>query len=125
MGKIPELSECRPGIEPMEYNVLIAPEAAETVTAGGIIIPEKAAETSQLANQRGRLVALSPHAFSYAEWPEGARKPQVGDAVIFAKYAGALIDGNDRKEYRVIKDKDVIAVLEELPALPPVVAVAA
>jgi len=113
MGKIPELSECNPGIEPMEYNVLIAPESAETVTKGGIIIPEKAAETNGLANQRGRLVAMSPHAFSYAEWPDGARKPRLGDAVIFAKYAGALLDGADCKEYRVIKDKDLIAIIVE------------
>ena len=111
MGKIPELSECKPGIEPMEYNVLIAPEETETKTAGGIILLDKTAETESLASQRGRLVAASPHAFSYAEWPDGARKPTVGDAVLFAKYAGGLIDGDDRREYRVVKDKDIIAVL--------------
>ena len=111
MGHIPELSECNPGIAPMEYNCLVAPESAETKTAGGIILLDKTAETEALASQKGRLVALSPHAFSYAEWPEGARKPEVGDAVLFAKYAGGLIDGSDKREYRVLKDKDIIAVL--------------
>ena len=111
MGHIPEISECSPGIAPMEYNVLVAPEEAITKTAGGILLPEKIAETEQLASQKGRLVAMSPHAFSYADWPEGARKPEVGDAVLFAKYAGGLIDGADKREYRVVKDKDIIAVL--------------
>jgi co-chaperonin GroES (HSP10) len=30
---------------------------------------------------------------------------------VFAKYAGGLIDGADQREYRVVKDKDIIAVL--------------
>lgn len=111
MGKIPELAECKPGIMPMEYNVLIAPEDTEEVTKGGIILTASLKETNDLASQKGRLVAMSPHAFSYAEWPEGARKPEVGDAVLFAKYAGSLIDGDDKREYRVVKDKDIVAVL--------------
>jgi co-chaperonin GroES (HSP10) len=111
MGAIPAIEECNPQILPMEYNVLVAPEETETRTAGGIILLDKTAETEQLASQKGRLVALSPHAFSYADWPEGARKPQIGDAVLFAKYAGGLIDGADKREYRVLKDKDIIAVL--------------
>ena len=125
MGKIPALSDCRPGIQPVEYNVLIAPEDTEEVTAGGIILTSNTKETNDLASQKGRLLSVSPLAFDYSDWPEGSRKPQVGDAVIFAKYAGTLIKGVDGKEYRIIKDKDVAAVLEELPVLPPVAAMAA
>lgn len=111
MGKLASLEECNPGIEPVEYNVLVAPEDTEEVTAGGIILTTSIKETNDLASQRARLVAVSPHAFSYAEWPEGARMPKPGDAVLFAKYAGALIEGNDGREYRVVKDKDIVAVL--------------
>lgn len=127
MGKIPELGECNPGILPMEYKVVVAPEDTEEVTKGGIILTSNAKETNDLAAVRGRLVAVSPLAFGYAapeEWGDH-RKPKVGDAVIFAKYGGTLIKGNDGREYRVMNDKDIIAVVEELPVLPPVMAVAA
>jgi co-chaperonin GroES (HSP10) len=33
--------------------------------------------------------------------------------VIFAKYAGTLIKGRDGKEFRICKDKDIAAVVEE------------
>lgn len=111
MAKIPELNECDAGIAPMEYNVLVAPEDTEEITKGGIILTQSAKETNDLAAQRGRLIAASPLAFSYAEWPEDARKPGVGDAVVFAKYAGTLFKGRDGKEYRIVKDKDVVAVV--------------
>lgn len=111
MGKIPDLVDCKPGIDPVEYNVLIAPETVEERTAGGIIRVESAKEQEQTASMRGRLLAVSPLAFNYDEWPAHARKPQIGDAVLFAKYAGVLIKGADDREYRVLKDKDVMAVL--------------
>lgn len=110
MAKIPELSELNPGIKPTEYNVLIAPEDTEE-KVGSIILPASTKEANDIATMRGRLVAVSPHAFSYAsEWPEGSM-PQVGDAILYAKYAGTLVNGADGKEYRLCKDKDVAGIL--------------
>jgi chaperonin GroES len=111
MTSIPELSECDAGLQPVEYNVLIAPEAVQEKTAGGIILAQTTQETNKLAATRGRLVAVSPLAFDYAEWPEGARKPAVGDVVWFGKYAGTLVTGKDGREYRLCKDKDVGALV--------------
>jgi chaperonin GroES len=111
--KIPDLSECKPGVRPSEYNVLIAPEVTEEVTKGGIILAPKIKEDNDIATVYGRLVGVSPHAFTYAStWPEDAM-PKVGDAVVFAKYAGNLIKGADGREYRLCKDKDVAAVVED------------
>lgn len=112
-AKIPALNECDPGFRPTEYNVVVIPEATEEVTKGGIILAQTLKEKEELASVRGRLVAASPLAFSYSEdWSEGER-PKAGDAVIFAKYAGTLIKGRDGKEYRLCKDKDIAAVVEE------------
>lgn len=111
MGKIPNLEDCKPGFDPVEYNVIVYPEVLETKTAGGVFLPPSAKETQELAGQRGRLVAASPLAFNYDSWPDDARKPQAGDVVLFAKYAGALVKDDAGVEFRVIKDKDVIAVL--------------
>lgn len=111
MGKIPSLSECNPGGYPVEFNVVIAPEEVEEVTKAGIIIPGMAKEKEDAASMRGRLISASPLAFNYDTWPDGSRKPQPGDVVLFAKYAGVLFKGADEREYRACKDKDLIMVL--------------
>lgn len=112
MGQIPDLKDCNPGFYPVEYNVIVYPEIVEEKTAGGIILPGSKKDMDQTASVRGRLVAVSPLAFNYDEWPENARKPQVGDEVVFAKYGGILIEGKDGVECRVLKDKDIMAVFE-------------
>lgn len=99
------------GILPTEYKVLIAPDAVEEVTKGGIIIPEASREKEQYAAMTGTLVASSPLAFAYDNWPSDARKPMPGDRVIYAKYSGAEVKGRDGKMYRLVNDKDIGAVL--------------
>jgi hypothetical protein len=60
---------------------------------------------------------VSPHAFSYADnWPEGS-KPEVGARVLFKRFAGHLHKRNER-DYRLLNDKDVVAVVEAPEALP-------
>lgn len=111
---IPSLSECNPGLKPVEYNILVA---AETVSdkIGSILLPDRAKDTEAHAKIQGLLVAMSPLAFNFDEWPADAQheRPKPGDIVVFGKYAGILIKGNDGREYRLIKDKDVAAVVEE------------
>ncbi len=99
------------GINPTEYKVLVRPETVKEKTAGGIIIPEETRERDQYAAQEGELVAISPLAFTYHDWPDGIDKPGLGSRVIFAKFAGAKIKGKDGVDYRLINDRDVMAVL--------------
>lgn len=100
------------GINPTEFRVLVKPDSAEQITKGGIIIPDQAKDREQYAAMKGTLIAASPVAFTYAEWPEGTPLPKPGDKVLYEKYAGALVKGNDGQEYRVINDKDIHAVLD-------------
>lgn len=102
------------GLIPMEFNVVVQPDPLEEVSAGGIILrTSTAADREKLAVDEGTLVAVSPHAFTYADWPEGARKPVVGDRVIFARHSGMLRKHQDT-EFRIIKDKDIVAIVEPL-----------
>jgi co-chaperonin GroES (HSP10) len=99
----------------VEFFVVVELDPAETKTAGGIILLDNTKDRDKLATQEGTLVAVSPHAFTYAEgWPEGSI-PQVGQRVLFKKFAGALhsrkVDGQDR-DFRLLNDKDVIAIVE-------------
>lgn len=99
-------------IEPMAFNVVVEIDKAETVSKGGIILLDSTTERDRLACEEGTLVAISPLAFSYAKWPEDARKPEVGDRVMVNRYAGMLRE-KDGKDYRIVEDKSLVAVLRE------------
>jgi chaperonin GroES len=99
------------GIDPIEYKVVVRPVKAAEKTKGGIVLPEQVIEKDQHAAMEGELVAVSPFAFTYEEWPAGARKPKPGDRVLFARYSGITQRGADGSDYRIMNDKDVVAVL--------------
>jgi chaperonin GroES len=104
------------GLEPVEYNVVVKMDAVAEKTAGGIFLPPAAKDKDELATDEGTLVAVSPHAFTYVEdWPEGSM-PRPGDRVMFAQYAGRIHEFQGRK-YRVLKDKDIIAVIAQPKAV--------
>ncbi len=108
---IPDMSTCAPGINPTGFNVLVA-IAEQAGRVGSIIIPDNISDRDRLAQVEGRLVGVSPAAFDFAHFPEGT-KPKSGDAVMFAKFAGVVVKGRDNKEYRLLLDKDITAVIEE------------
>ena len=97
-------------LQPTEFNVVVELDPTETKTPGGIILLDNKTERDKLASDEGILVAVSPNAFTYADWPEGARKPQLGDRVLFPRYDGILRD-KDGRAFRIIKDKNVVAVI--------------
>lgn len=100
------------GIYPTEYKVLILPKKVDEKTKGGIFIPDESRDRDQFAQMEGELVAISPLAFSYDGWTGNEHaKPKPGDAVLFAKFAGAKVTGRDGVEYRLVNDKDIAAVL--------------
>jgi chaperonin GroES len=102
------------GIQPTEYKVLIDPKPVEEKSRGGIIIPDMTKESEKYAQIEGRIVAVSHLAFTYAtpdEWVD--KKPKPGDAVLYAKYAGVRVKGKDGKEYVLVNDKDIAALIEE------------
>lgn len=112
MGTLPNLTDCNPGFRPVEYYVLIAPEeAGEKI--GSIYIPQSKRETDEIATQRGRIVAQSPLAWSFAEGD--AHRGKVGDVVLFGRYAGSLVELADGRTYRLCRDKDVAGIFEEKP----------
>lgn len=104
------------GIYPTEFKCLIDPKPVEK-KIGSIIIPEATQDSEKYAQIEGRVVAASPLAFSYAskeEWEAaGAEKPKPGDVVLHAKYAGVRTKGKDGREYLIVNDKDITAIIEE------------
>lgn len=94
------------GITPLEFKVLVFPKPVED-KIGSIFVPTEKQTRDQMAQIEGTLIEASAMAFTDPDWPE---KPKPGDVVMFAKYAGYLAKGSDGKEYRLIADKDCVAV---------------
>ena len=89
-------------IKPLSDRVLILPNPAEEITAGGLIIPDTAKEKPQQAE----VLAVGPGT------EEEPMLLKVGDIVIFSRYGG-----NDLKykgvEYTIINQKDILATIEK------------
>ncbi len=87
-------------IKPLADRVVIQPNAAETKTAGGIIIPDTAKEKPQ----QGKVVAIGPGK------PDEPTTVKVGEAVLYGKYAGTeiTVEGGD---YLIMRESDLIAIV--------------
>lgn len=92
------------GLEPMEFNVIVLPDLVDEKTKGGLILPETEREKLQWAEQRGEVVAVAPMAFE-----EFGCSALVGDRVIFSRHSGMTVKGRDGRDYRIVKDKDIVA----------------
>ena len=102
------------GIQPKEYKILVLPDKVEEKTKGGIYKPEVARDRDQHAVTTGTLVAISPMAFKFDDWPPQSKEliPKIGDRIVFQKYIGSEIQGKDKEFYRLLNDRDIYAVLE-------------
>jgi chaperonin GroES len=93
-------------IRPLHDRIIVERLEEETVTAGGLIIPDSAKEKPQ----QGKVVAVGKG----KKTEEGkviAMDVKVGDKVLFGKYAGneVKVDG---KEYLMMREDDIMGVVE-------------
>ena len=93
-------------IRPLADKVLVQRVEAQTVTSGGIVLPDSAKEKPQ----RGKIISVGK---GKALDDGTVKKVQVrkGDMVLFTSYAGTdvKIDG---KEYLIMSESDIMAVIE-------------
>lgn len=92
--------------KPLRDRLLVKRVESENKTRGGILIPD----TAQEKPQEGKVVAAGKGRIT----DDGKLQPmevQVGDRVLFAKYAGSevRIDG---EEHVILREDDVMAVAE-------------
>ena len=94
-------------VRPLGDRILVKRLEEEEVMKGGIIIPDTAKEKPQ----RGEVIAVGLGRLD----DEGKRLPldvQVGNIVLFGKYAGSEVTIDD-DEYLIMREEDVLAVIEE------------
>ncbi len=97
------------GIHPKGHRVLILPDPVEEITQSGIILSVgENRDRERLAQLKGTIVELGNTAWldQPSPWAE------VGNHVIFGKYSGLIYQGADDKEYRIINDLDVVALVD-------------
>jgi chaperonin GroES len=99
------------GLQPVEYNIVVRMDPVEEKTASGLYIPQTKQDRDELSADEGTIVAVSPHAFSYAEWGD-IQPPKVGDRILMAQFDGRIWKRGGNT-YRLIKDKSVIAVVQQ------------
>jgi len=95
-------------IKPKQDRIVVEVVKKEEMTKSGIIIPDAAKE---LPNQ-AIIIATGPGKFSPTLDKFVKPDVEVGDRVLFSKYAGTEIEvGGDK--HLIIKEQDIIATLVE------------
>jgi len=95
-------------IKPLGDNVLVEPASKEEVTASGIVIPDTATKERP---EQGKVLAVGPGALD----EKGNRIPmevEKNQTVMFTKYGPNEIK-IDNKEYLLVKEKDILAIIED------------
>jgi len=93
-------------IRPLHDRVIVKRLESETLSAGGIVIPDSAAEKPV----QGKVVAVGKGKIL----EDGNVRPldvKVGDKILFGKYSGTevKVDGD---ELVVMREEDVMAIIE-------------
>ena len=89
-------------------RIAVQVEKKENKTESGIIIPDSAKDLPNRAN----VVATGPGIFSPQLGKHVEIDVQVGDTILFTKYAGSEIE-IDKEKYLIIKEPDVIATFKK------------
>ena len=93
-------------IKPLSDRVVLKPTEAEEKTKTGIILTAAAQEKPQIAE----VVAVGPGGI--IDGKEVKMQVKVGDKVLCSNYAGSnfKVDG---KEFTIIKQSDILAIVED------------
>ena len=93
-------------IRPLHDRILVERLEEQEVKRGGIIIPDTAKEKPQEA----KVIAVGNGKVS----DDGKKIPldvKAGDKILFGKYSGSEVKIDD-KEYLILREEDVLAILE-------------
>ncbi len=93
-------------IKPLGDRVVIKMVENEEKTVSGLVIPDSAKEKPQVAE----VVAVGPGGL--VEGKEVTMELAVGQKVLISKYAGTQVT-IDKVEYTILKQSDVLAVVED------------
>ena len=94
-------------LQPLGDRVVVSPLGREETTKSGIVIPDTAKEKPQ----RGTIVAVGAGRKD-DDGDRIAMDVEVGDTVLFAKYAGTEFKYEDQ-DYLILSEKDILAKIAD------------
>ena len=86
---------------PLGDKIVLKQLEAEETTKSGIVLPGQAKEKPQEAGPGGNI-----------DGKEVVMQVNVGDKVIYSKYAGTDVE-LDKEEYIIVKQSDILAIVTE------------
>ncbi len=92
-------------VRPLHDRILVERLEEQEVKKGGIIIPDTAKEKPQ----EGRVVAAGAGKIG-KDGKRIALDVKAGDRILFGKYSGSEVKVDD-KEYLIMREEDILAVL--------------
>ncbi len=95
-------------LRPLSDKVIVTASSKEEMTASGLVLPETA---NKERPEQGTVVAIGPGRFDEDGEKRIPLSVKVGDKVMFKKYSPdeVKVDG---KEYLVLSESDIIAIIE-------------
>ena len=97
-------------LRPLADRVVIKPLEREEMTKSGIVLPDTAKEKPQ----EGLVEAVGNGRFNEQSGQRVPLDVQVGDRVIYAKYAGSEVK-IDEEDYLILSEKDILAIVVNAP----------
>jgi len=94
--------------KPLLDRCLIKKAVIETKTAGGILLPK----ASERDNRIGEVIATGP-GYHNENGHFIKNRLSVGEFVLLPEYLGTKIDMEDKSEYYVYRDSEILATLEK------------
>ena len=93
-------------LQPLGDRVVLEREESESITAGGIVLPDTAKDKPA----RGKIIAVGDGRLM----KDGSRSPlqvKTGNRVLFSSYAGDTFKLGDR-ELLLMREEDILAIIE-------------
>lgn len=104
--------------KPILWRLLVMPVKPKERSKGGIVIPVQAQDAQQYLNYIGRIVAMGGCAYKSERFAGETQFPEVGDYVVYGRYAGQpmsykgvkLLTINDDEVLGIVKNPDSLQV---------------
>lgn len=107
-------------LRPKGNMVLVEVDKTDEMTSGGLWIPKSAQEASQIRMSIGKIIKMGPTVEGVFEFNDDEdrgsgnelRHLKIGDRIWFAKYGGCRFETVKDRDFRMINDEDVMALVD-------------
>ena len=93
-------------IQPLADRIVVKPLDAQEKTKGGIVLPDTAKEKPQ----EGEVIAVGKGRKLEAGGIQEL-EVKVGNRILYGKYSGTEISSKDGNEYLIMREEDVLAIV--------------